>query len=46
MAWVAKRFHIVVEIILRSGFQLLLHCLVVERTFALLCRYPCLRKDY
>ena len=36
--WVAKRFHIIVETVLRSddvkGFQLLPHRWVVERTFA------------
>jgi putative transposase len=48
--WVAKRFHIIVETVLRSddvkGFQLLPHRWVVERTFAWLYRYRRLSKDY
>ena len=48
--WLAKRFHIIVETVLRSddvkGFQLLPHLWVVERTFAWLYRYRRLSKDY
>jgi putative transposase len=50
MNWVAERFHIVLQTILRSddvkGFQLLPHRWVVERTFAWLYRYRRLSKDY
>jgi putative transposase len=50
MNWVAERFHIVLQTILRSdnvkGFQLLPHRWVVERTFACLYRYRRLSKDY
>ena len=48
--WVAERFHITVETVLRSdevkGFKLLPHRWVVERTFAWLYRYRRLSKDY
>jgi len=48
--WGAKRFHIVLQTILRSddvnGFQLLPRRWVVERTFAWLYRYRRLSKDY
>lgn len=48
--WVAKRFHIVIQTILRSdhtkGFKLLPKRWVVERTFAWLYRYRRLSKDY
>ena len=47
---VAKRFHIVLQTILRSddvnGFQLLPRRWVVERTFAWLHRYRRLSRDY
>ena len=50
MTWVAERFHIVLQTILRSdnvkGFQLLPRRWVVERTFAWLYRYRRLSKDY
>ena len=50
MAWVAQRFHIVLQTILRSddikGFQLLPRRWGVERTFAWLYRYRRLSKDY
>ena len=48
--WVAKRFHIVVETVLRCDdtkeFKLLPKRWVVERTFAWLYRYRRLSKDY
>lgn len=50
MEWVAQRFHIVLQAILRSedtkGFKLLPRRWVVERTFAWLYRYRRLSKDY
>ena len=50
MEWVAQRFHIVLQTILRTddtkGFQPLPRRWVVERTFAWLCRYRRLGKDY
>lgn len=50
MTWVAERFHIVVQTILRTdntkGFQLLPRRWVAERTFAWLYRYRRLSKDY
>ena len=48
--WVAQRFHIVIQAILRpdnvKGFHLLPRRWVVERTFAWLYRYRRLSKDY
>ena len=50
MEWVAQRFHIVLQAILRSddtkGFKLLPRHWVVERTFAWLYRYRRLSKYY
>jgi len=50
MEWVAQRFHIVLQTILRSddtkGFKLLPRRWVVERTFSWLYRYRRLSKDY